>query len=66
MKFSRGRTHILLSEWRFDFTQEEIDRVYRLFDKGIEPTKVAKLAKMSMKEIMVMLLDWSDKKGEWV
>lgn len=56
---------ILLDDWNFDFEKEIVEKAFLLFDVGVNPTKVAKRLKLKMQDVMIIMLDWSDKRGKW-
>lgn len=56
---------ILLDDWNFDFEKEIVEKAFLLFDIGVNPTKVAKRLKLKMQDVMIIMLDWSDKRGKW-
>lgn len=58
-------TVILLDDWKFDFDEDEVRKAFTMLDRGVEPTRVAEIIGFTMREVMVILLDWSDKRGKW-
>lgn len=56
---------ILLDDWNFDFAEDDVRKAFLMFDRGVLPTRVAKNMGLTMREVMVMMLDWSDKRGKW-
>lgn len=59
------RRKILLENWRFDFDTSEIAEANSLLSKGVEPTRIAKKMNLSLREVMILMLSWSDKRWEW-
>lgn len=59
------QTVILLEDWNFDFMEDDVRKAFLMFDRGVEPTRVAENMGLTMREVMVMMLDWSDKRGKW-
>lgn len=59
------KTVILLDDWKFDFEEDDVRKAFLMFDRGVFPTKVAENMGLTMREVMVMVVDWSDKRGKW-
>ena len=60
------KTVILLEDWNFDFVEDDVRKAFLMFDRGVLPTRVAENMGITMREVMVMLIYWSYKRGRWV
>lgn len=55
---------IMLDGWNFIFEERTVLHAFSLFDNNVNPTEVSQRLKLTIKEVLVIMLDWSDKRGK--